>query len=460
MIGDTIAAIATPPGPGGVSMIRISGPLALETASALFRPASPGLPDLLKAPDRMMVLGDIVDPGTGETVDEVLAVVMRAPRSFTGEEVVEIHAHGAPLVAKQIFRLICAKDVRTAEPGEFSLRAFRNGRMDLAQAEAVSEMILARSDSASRIAARHLRGELSAKIRRIAENLSQTLAGLEARLDFSDEVTEGPVPTLEPSLLEALESIESLVQASNRGEPYREGVRLALVGRPNVGKSSLLNAILGRDRALVTPISGTTRDVLEESALLGGLPVVLSDTAGLSPTKDPVEILGQERARNAAEHADIVLLVVDLAEGITEQDLALYESFNKRPLLVAANKLDLVPGQSPPPSPASIKKAAFIPVSALLGLGLSDLEQAILSLADVSESSPPDISPNLRQRKSLESARKALISGLSLIHGSDDLPELLAEELRAALSSLREITGETASLDLLDRIFSSFCIGK
>lgn len=455
---DTIAAIATPPGPGAIGVIKISGPEAETIAHRLFRPKKPRK----YFESHRLYYGHILDPENGEVIDEVLVALMRKPHSYTREDVLEIYAHSGYLVLTRILELVLKSGARLAEPGEFTRRAFLNGRIDLAQAEAVQELITARSESALKLALNQLSGKFSERINEVKERLLSLLAIVEAAVDFPEEDIEIIAPAEMARTLreEILRPIEKLVASFREGRIYREGLAVVLAGRPNVGKSSLLNALLREERAIVTPIPGTTRDVLEETAQIGGLPVRLIDTAGLRETEDVVEALGVAKAKEKLETADLVIFLVDGKELPTEEDRRLYEQVIERPHLVAVNKIDIAPEEH------LSKWERFFPekpvfISAKEGTGLSELSRKVFEIViGKGPSEPPEIAPNLRQKAALERAAEAVKRALGLLEQAAPLPELLAIELREALSALSEITGEVTTEDLLDRIFSTFCIGK
>ena len=318
MQNDTIAAIATPPGIGGIGVIRVSGPGAFATVQPLLRQAS-GRTDLPQS--HLLTYGHIIDPTTGEIFDEVLVTFMRAPRTYTREDVAEIQGHGGPLILQRMLHLILAQGVRLARPGEFTMRAFLNGRLDLAQAEAVMDLIHAQTEAGLRLAMQQFRGRVSEQVQEARHNIQGAVARIEASIDFPEEDVPTPRPEeLCPLVVAAQRQVDALLAGSEQGQLYRQGLRTAIIGRPNVGKSSLLNALLRSERAIVTPIAGTTRDTVEEVANLYGIPLHLIDTAGITPTDDPIEQIGVRRSRAAAESADMVLLVFDGAEKLTGQD--------------------------------------------------------------------------------------------------------------------------------------------
>lgn len=449
---DTIVAVGTPPGAGGIGIVRMSGPDALTILRSLFRPSTAS-PDV--AP-RRLCHGHIAEPGGGEVVDEVLATFMPAPHTYTRQHVVEINAHGGPLVLRRIVELCLQQGARPATPGEFTLRAFLNGRIDLAQAEAVRDLVSARTSLAARQAIAQLDGALSARVGRPRDRLLGCLAAVEAWIDF-DEVEESPA--LGPELEAAVGELEELVRSAKAGIVRREGLRVAIVGRPNVGKSSLLNALLRADRAIVTDVPGTTRDTVEEAADVGGLTVVFVDTAGLDAgeTEDPAERLGRERSRRALASAQMVLLVLDASVPLEPADREIAELTAGAPAAVVVwNKVDLGDlGQSAP-----LSGRPEVRISALTGLGLEALEQVILEQAlgpGSAQEGPALNSERQRQAamRALEAARDALTgvkSGLGL--------DAVAEDLRASCRALGEITGETVEEDVLARIFATFCVGK
>src|SRR6266576_1392019 len=318
MQNDTIAAIATPPGVGGIGVIRVSGNDAFSLVLPLLRRPG-GRTDL--PPSHLLTYGHVVDPSTQEVLDEVLVAFMQAPHTYTREDVVEIQGHGGPLILKRILRTVLAQGARMANPGEFTLRAFLNGRLDLAQAEAVMDLISAQTEAGQRLAMQQLRGRISEQVQDARHAVLGIIARIEASIDFPEEDVPTPQPEELQSLIQVvLQKVATLLTGSEQGRLYRQGLRTVIIGRPNVGKSSLLNALLRTDRAIVTPVAGTTRDTVEEVANLHGIPLHLIDTAGITPSDDPVEQIGVQRSRAAAETADIVLLVFDGSESLNEQD--------------------------------------------------------------------------------------------------------------------------------------------
>ena len=406
-------------------------------------------------------------------IDEVLAAFMRAPRTYTREDVVEISAHGGPLVLRRILELALSAGARAANPGEMTLRAFLNGRIDLAQAEAVMALINAESDAGRRLALRQLQGELSTRVQAARNAAIGALVRIEASIDFPEEEVPPPDPAeLAALVAEARCTVDQLLAGADRGRILREGLRVAIVGRPNVGKSSLLNALLGSERAIVTPIAGTTRDTIEERALLGGIALHLVDTAGLTPSDDPIERIGVERSRAAAASADLLLFVLDSSAPLTDLDTQAAAELrevlandadtieNARPVIVLLNKADLPPVLKDAQTAELWPEAPRVRTSATTREGLEALEETIAQLVlggqtaagDVLVASARHRDALRRANESLEAATTTLESGLPL--------DFVAIDLRTALEALGEITGETATADLLDRIFAEFCIGK
>ena len=477
MQNDTIAAIATPPGIGGIGVVRVSGPEAFAFVHPLLRQPG-GCTDI--PPSHLLTYGEIVDPATEEIVDEVLAAFMCAPRTYTREDVVEIQGHGGPLVLQRILRLVLAQGARMANPGEFTLRAFLNGRLDLAQAEAVMDLIDAQTEAGQRLAMQQLRGHISTQLQEARQSILAVVARIEASIDFPEE----EVPTPQPEELRSLitigqRQVDALLAGSEQGRLYRQGLRTAIIGRPNVGKSSLLNALLRSERAIVTPIAGTTRDTVEEVANLRGIPLHLIDTAGITPSGDPVEQMGVQRSRSAAESADVVLLVFDGAEPLTGQDRQVSEELKimgfgggadttlqastvrGKPVVVVINKADRERRLEIEKVHSMWPGAPFVVTSTLSGEGLPELEETVanLVLAGKTLHSESALVTSARHQEALRLAAEHLQA--SLVPLDRGLPlDFVSIDLRAAYDALGEITGETASDDLLDKIFSEFCIGK
>ncbi|HEX8996226.1 MAG TPA: tRNA uridine-5-carboxymethylaminomethyl(34) synthesis GTPase MnmE [Ktedonobacterales bacterium] len=470
---DTIAAIATPPGVGGIGVIRISGARAFEIGRELFRPARPHT-DATIPPSHLLTYGAIVDPATGETIDETLTVFMRAPRTYTREDVVEIQGHGAPLTLRRILGLALAAGARAAQPGEMTQRAFLNGRIDLAQAEAVLDLVNASSEAGRRLALRQLDGALSGRVQTIRATALNALTRIEASIDFPEEEVPLPDPDeLSALVADASASVAALLAGADQGRALREGLRVVIVGRPNVGKSSLLNRLLGVERAIVTPIAGTTRDTVEERARLGDLALHLVDTAGLTATDDPVERIGVERSRAAAREADALIFTLDGSEPLTPGDYAaaadlretlgideLAEDERRAPVTLAINKADLPPALTDAEARALWPGATLVHISTLTREGVAPLEEALTrqALTGAAQMADPLVA-SARHADALRRAGESLAAAQATLDHRDPL-EFLAIDLRDALEALGEITGETATADLLDQIFAEFCIGK
>jgi tRNA modification GTPase len=442
---DTIAAISTPIGEGGIGIVRLSGADARSIAERLCP---------VDLEDRRLVHGHVIDPESGETVDEVLVAYMRSPRTYTREDVVEINCHGGPMPLQRVLGLALRHGARLATPGEFTLRAFLNGRVDLAQAESVLDVIQAKTQASLRLAVDGLGGRLSKQVREVRRELMDVLAYLTARIDFpEDEVEEqdvaGPLEGVRSTLRE-------LIAGADAGIVYRQGVRTAIVGRPNVGKSSLLNRLLGQSRAIVTAVPGTTRDTLEEVVNLKGVPFLLVDTAGIMDGADEVEALAVERSRRAIEQADFVLFVVDASEPLADSDRQIMGLLEGKEVLVAANKSDLPPR-------AALGEIPWLRVStsALTGEGLAGLENGMVDavLGGRVVTSDAALVTNPRHKEALVRAEGHVAQAGKTV--ADGLPEdFTTIDLTAALNALGEITGETVTEDLLEAIFSRFCIGK
>ncbi|KPL87791.1 tRNA uridine-5-carboxymethylaminomethyl(34) synthesis GTPase MnmE [Ardenticatena maritima] len=452
-LDDTIAAIATPVGEGGIGIVRISGPEALAILRRLFRPARPR-----PFESHRLMYGHIVDPHTGDVVDEVMAVYMRAPHTYTRQDVVEIHGHGGMAPLRAVLSLVLSAGARLAEPGEMTLRAFLNGRIDLAQAEAVLDVVRARTEAGLQAALRQLGGHLSDDIRHARQMLLDVLAHLTALIDFPED--DVPPQDIAPDLERVAAHLERLIATADRGMLLREGVRVAIVGRPNVGKSSLLNRLLRHDRAIVTDIPGTTRDVLEETLNVRGIPVVVVDTAGIRQTQDVVEAIGVERSRAAIAQADLVLLVLDASQPLTDEDHAIAAEVEGRPAIVVLNKTDL-PRRLFPDNVPFLPAAPRVELSAQQGEGLDRLEETIFEQVTGGHVMPLHgaLVTNPRHKAALQRALDHVRAAQSTYAAG--LPaDFITIDLHSAVNALGEITGETATEDLLDTIFSRFCIGK
>jgi tRNA modification GTPase len=453
--GDTIAAISTPPGEAGIGIVRLSGPQAEDIARQLFRPRRPREP----WQSHRLYLGHILD-SRGHVLDEVLLTLMRAPHTYTREDVVEIHCHSGFAVLKAILGEVLARGARLARPGEFTLRAFLAGRLDLSQAEAVLEVIQARTQASLRVAAAHLAGGLGKRLGELRSTLLNILAQVEAALDFPEEAAELSPQELREELAGPLEELEKLLATYRQGRLLREGVRVVLAGRPNVGKSSLLNRLLDADRAIVTDIPGTTRDVIEETISLAGIPLRLSDTAGLREARDLVEELGVARSRERLAQADLILLLVDAGAPLSSEDAQTLEDLAQRPVLIVLNKIDL-PQQLKVEDLRPYSSQPVVEISALTGQGLANLEQTMMDLVLAGGvQAAGEIVTQARHAELLRQAQAALFRGRELLEQAEPPWELLAFEVLEALQALGEITGEAVADAVLDQIFEQFCIGK
>lgn len=454
----TIAAIATPPGPGGIGIIRISGSQALPILTNLFTPNC-GSTELRS---HRLYYGWIKDPQTGLAIDEVMAVFMQAPKTYTREDVVEIQCHGSYLVLQDILGLVIARGASLAEPGEFTKRAFLNGRIDLTQAEAVIELLQAKTREGLGLAMSQLQGRLGAMVSSIRSALISLRAIIEVAIDFPEDDVEiinalAMGATLDREIIIPL---QELIRSAKQGKIFRDGISVIILGHPNVGKSSLLNALLREERAIVTAIPGTTRDTIEEFLDIKGMPVRIIDTAGIRDNAEEVEEMGIVRARRKLAEADLVLLIVDGTQPPGAADTRLYQSVGDKKTLLVVNKTDLA-CQDPALFDAAFPALPRVFISARTQAGITDLENALFSLVTGGSNWDPGYAcvPNVRQRTSLEKALTAagrVAEGLS----ADLPPDLLAIELQSALDHLGDITGETTTDDILDLIFEQFCIGK
>ncbi|MGA2177926.1 MAG: tRNA uridine-5-carboxymethylaminomethyl(34) synthesis GTPase MnmE [Verrucomicrobiota bacterium] len=453
-LADTIAAIATPLGEGGIAMVRLSGPQSLAIAGAAFHPVGASSVAPSAAPSHTIHFGRIVR--AGRVVDEVLLGVMRAPRTFTREDVVEITCHGGLLPAKLVLDAVLEKGARLAAPGEFTRRAFLNGRIDLAQAEAVADLIHARTELAAAAAQEQLAGQLSRRINLLRDDLMKILAHVEAHIDFPDEdIAPDTREKLTGRLRSAISFMEELLRTANEGRLLRRGIRAAIVGRPNVGKSSLLNQLLGHDRAIVSRVPGTTRDTIEETASVRGIPVVFIDTAGLREAADEIEIEGVRRSRGVLAAAELVLHVLDGAEPLAGPDEKLWAEFAGKKRLLVRNKADLPQRLELPAGLAAVS------VSCLTGAGIDDLRDAIRDALWVGgiHAEMLQVMINARHEDALRRARAAAERAEGALRANLGL-ELVALDLRLAANAVGEIVGKTTTEDLLDSIFSQFCLGK
>ena len=446
-------ATAVVPQQGSVGIVRLSGSNSLAVAKTLFD--SPGKQ---KWSSHRILYGYIRHPETQKIVDEALLLLMLQPRSFTREDVVEFHCHGGIIAVQEVLQLCVAAGARLAQPGEFTLRAFLNGRIDLTQAESIADLVSAQSQAASQVALAGLQGKLASPIRGLRETCLNILAEVEARIDFADDLPPLDEAEIQQQLEQVLERVRAILATAERGELLRTGLKVAIVGCPNVGKSSLLNAWSKSDRAIVTDLPGTTRDAIESSLVVGGIPVRVLDTAGIRETEDVVEKIGVARSRHAAINADLILLTVDARLGWTTADSEIYQEVKHKPLILVINKSDLASPQTVR-YPAEISNIVY--TSAAQNRGITDLETAILNLANQGElvAADAELAVNQRQASALTRARVALEQVQETVVSQLPL-DFWTIDLRGAIQALGEITGEEVTESVLDRIFSRFCIGK
>jgi len=466
--GETITAIATAvvPQQGSVGIVRLSGTDAIAIARTLFH--SPGHQVW---ESHRILYGYVRHPQTKQVVDEALLLIMQAPRSYTREDVVEFHCHGGIMPVQQVLQLCLEQGARLAQPGEFTLRAFLNGRLDLTQAESIADLVGSRSPQAAQTALAGLQGKLAVPIRQLRATCLDILAEIEARIDFEEDLPPLDEVAVIAQIEQVLAEVTCILATADQGELLRTGLKVAIVGRPNVGKSSLLNAWSRSDRAIVTDLPGTTRDVVESQLVVGGIPVQVLDTAGIRETADQVEKIGVERSRRAAQAADLVLLTIDATTGWTAADQEIYEQVQHRPLILVINKIDLVEEGERNTLQSKIQVAleahqmcnrkSNILAAAAHNQGINALEKAILEAVHTGnvKAADLDLAINQRQAAALTRAKTSLQQVQDTI--AEQLPlDFWTIDLRGAIQALGEITGEEVTESVLDRIFSRFCIGK
>ena len=457
-IDDTIAAIATAPGEGGIGIIRISGEKSLEVAQSIFESKSGKMIKDYNA--RTLVYGKIVDDK--KVIDEVLVAYMKGPNSYTAEDVIEINCHGGFISVKKILELILSKGVRLADAGEFTKRAFLNGRIDLSQAEAIIDVIQSKTDMAHEVAQNQLEGSLAKKIKDLRMNVTEVLAHLEVSIDFSEEdVEEITYQTLEEKALELRAEIKKLYDTAESGKILRDGLKTVIVGKPNVGKSSLLNSILGENRAIVTDIAGTTRDVIEEFVNIKGIPLKIVDTAGIRETEDVVEKIGVEKSKESFSTADLVIMVLDASRKLSEEDMEILESLKNKKAIVLLNKMDLEPQIELDKIKEYVNSEDIIEISALRHQGIEELQDKIESMVyhgSVKNSSNLMIT-NSRHKDALFKAYESINDAINAIE--QRMPyDFIEVDFKNIWDYLGYINGDTVREDLLDTIFANFCIGK
>lgn len=455
-IYDTIAAIATPLGEGGIGIVRLSGEVVKEIVTSFFKPRYAEFP--LKS--HHLYYGNIIDPVSGEKIDEVLVSLMLAPYTYTREDVLEINCHGGIVPLKKVLDLVLANGVRLAEPGEFTKRAFLNGRLDLAQAEGLLQVIRAKTEEGLKASVDQLSGSLSSEVNEMRQQILFLLASLEATIDFpEEEIAALSRETMKVKVKELRDKALALLEEAEKGKIYREGVKTAIIGRPNVGKSSLLNALLREERAIVTEVPGTTRDLLEEYINIKGIPLKIIDSAGIRKTKNQVEIIGVNRARSLIDRADLILFMLDAAEDLQEEDREIVSLLQGKKVIVLLNKTDLRQQLTAEKVKKVLGDTKIISTSLIRGEGLTELEEAIYELifSGTVEAERVSFLAGARQKQALRKVKAFLEE--AWLNNLNDL-DLLSSDLQAARTALGEITGETVGEDILDTIFAEFCIGK
>lgn len=455
---DTIAAVATAYGEGGIGIIRISGEEALPILQGIFE--FHGDTDTFTS--RRMTYGKIIDKEKNQIIDEVLAVYMKGPKTYTAEDVVEINCHGSMVSLRKTLALVLRKGARLAEPGEFTKRAFLNGRLDLSQAEAVIDMIRAKTDKSFDVAVSQLEGRLSLKVEEIRQKLLDLLVDITVNIDYPDEdIEEMTYEKLEESIVETQDMIEKLLETSSTGKMIREGIKIAIVGKPNVGKSSLMNGLLKETRAIVTDIPGTTRDTIEEVLSIRNIPVYLVDTAGIRETSDKVEKMGIEKSKEAFNQADFILFLLDGSRSLEEEDLQIMEFLKERKCLVLINKRDLGEAISIEEISAKLPASQVIEASLLKGQGITEIEDAVEDLVYGGEMVQKEsmMVNNVRHIELLQQAVKSLTDALHMSERREAL-DFIEVDVKNAYERLGEIIGETVSDDIINEVFARFCLGK
>ena len=454
---DTIAAIATAPGEGGIGIIRISGEESKSVLDKIFIPANPS-----SLQNRKMSYGNIVDPLSNKVIDEVLCVYMKGPKTYTVEDVVEINCHGGMVPLRKTLELVLANGARMAEPGEFTKRAFLNGRLDLSQAEAVIDVIKAKTDKTFDVALNQLEGTFSERIREIRNKLVDILVNLTVNIDYPDEdIEEITYEKLSFDLNEVLSEIENLLSSADTGRIMRDGLSVAIIGKPNVGKSSLMNSLLKETRAIVTEIPGTTRDTIEEHISIKGIPVRLTDTAGIRETDDIIEKIGIEKSKESFNQADLVIFILDSSRNLEHEDMEIMELINPDKTVILLNKIDL--NQILKKDDILLKNPGFtiIETSMKNQMGISEIENKIVDLVyggKVSQNNNLMVT-NVRHKDILEKSRKSLDDAINMVKMQEAL-EFIEIDVNSAYESLGEIIGETVQDDIINEVFARFCLGK
>ena len=456
MLFDTIAAISTPRGEGGIGIVRISGNHALEILGKIFKPKSKKNVEDLK--NFSINYGHLYD---GENlVDEVLVSIMKAPNTYTKEDIVEINCHGGFVITEKVLETVLKNGARISESGEFTRRAFLNGRLDLTQAEAVMDIIHGKTEKSVSLSLDQLRGDLKEQIGHLKKLVLDVAAHINVVLDYPEEGIDDPLPeNLVGNLREVMDTTDILIKSYDKGKMIKEGIKTAIVGKPNVGKSSILNSVLKEERAIVTHVAGTTRDVIEEVVNLKGIPLVLVDTAGIRKTDDLVENIGVEKSKQLIESADLILFVVDGSRALDEEDMRIHEAIKAEKVIGILNKIDI--REDIDLSPLT-KINKWLEISAIKNQGIDEMEEEIYNHVieeNVEDSSQKVTITNIRHKSALEKTKQSIENIFETIENG--LPmDLMAVDIKGALDSLSEVTGEISSEDLLDHIFSNFCVGK
>jgi tRNA modification GTPase len=457
---DTIAAIATPLGKGGIGIIRISGNSALALSKSIFRKNTCSEVASSQIQSHHLYYGKIVDPENEEEIDEVMLCPMIAPRSYTREDVVEIQSHSGSAVLGKILNIILKQGVRIADPGEFTKRAFLNGRIDLTQAEAVIDIINAENESARKIATRQLSGGLKDQLIQIKSKMMESLSEIEAEIDFSEEHGESYIKasTWQKDILGSLNRLE---ESAALGQIYKDGILIVLVGKPNVGKSSLMNRLLNQDRAIVTPFPGTTRDHIEEGFEIEGIRVRLIDTAGIHKSQNPIEILGIKKTKEIIQKAKLVLFMCDMSNQISKEDEDIFNIIHDKMKIIVFNKKDLVDDKHIQSVPSNWEKETQIKISALQGDGINELKKVVVNqvLENKRFGQENILVSNLRQKRNIKEASRAIKNAI-LCHENSAPLEIMAIEFKEAVQQINNALGVEISDDILDQIFNNFCIGK
>lgn len=460
IVTDVIAAISTAMGEGGIGIVRMSGKDSLNIANKLFKGNK--VNSLKENENRKLTYGHIIDPKDGEIIDEVLIVFMKGPYTYTREDMVEIYCHGGIISVRKILELVLENGARLAEAGEFTKRAFLNGRLDLSQAEAVIDMIRAKTDKSFEVSLNQLEGSISHKVKEIRNILLEMIAHIEVSIDFPDEdIEEVTYDELEEKARLVKEEIKKLLSTADRGKILKDGLNIVILGKPNVGKSSLLNAMLRENRAIVTNVPGTTRDIIEEYINIDGIPLKIVDTAGIRSTKDVVEKIGVDRAIDMVDKADLIIAVFDASESITDEDYEIIDIVKDKKSIVLLNKSDLPNEYDENDLKKLLPNKEIITTSIATGIGIDKLEQAIKEMfyAGELEIESDIIVTNMRHKDQLIKAKKNIEDGLEGIMLKIPL-DCIEVDIKNCWENLGEISGDTVGEDILDKIFSEFCIGK